>query len=501
MSLRRPTILIPLLLGALALATCPAPARAAAPAGFDANFTGATLRIDLDHTGNANEEIVALDRLYLEGDWAGARTKLVDTLQLGRYQARLLDGATGALLWSRGFDSYFGEWKTTSPAAAGVRRTYQESVRCPMPRRGAVLALDHRGADNQLAEVFRVAIDPSDPWIRRDPADQDLVVVEAHVGGAPASCLDVVILGEGYTAAQVDKFRADLARAAGALLGQQPFASLKDRINIRGVLKPSQESGCDEPTRGVFRNTALGCTFSSLDSERYLLTEDNRAIRDVARAVPYDVLSIMVNHARYGGGGIYNLFNTFTSDNQWHDYLFVHEFGHGFAGLADEYYSSSTSYTDFYPEGFEPVERNITRLVGGKPKWADKLDPALAVPTPWRKAEFDEMDNAYQKRRTELDQLVAKLMTTSAPQAEVDRALAESEDLSRVNQQRVDAWFAQQPQSGKVGVFEGAGYCSTGVYRSQLDCIMFSKGLKDFCAACGAGVREVLDATTDAPAK
>lgn len=473
------------------------PARAA----FDDDFTGATLRIDLAHTGNANEEIVALDRLYLEGDWAGARVKLVDTLELGRYRARLLDAATGALLWSRGFDSYFGEWKTTAPAAAGVRRTYQESVRCPMPRRAAVLALDHRGADNTLVEVFRTPIDPSDPWIRRDRRDGDLVTVTAHEGGAPAACVDLVILGEGYTAAETPRFKADVEHFASVLLGQEPFASLKDRVNIRGVLKPSQDSGCDEPTRGVFRNTALGCTFTSLGSERYLLTEDNRTIRDVAGAVPYDVLSIMVNTQRYGGGGIYNLFNTFTNANQWSSYVFVHEFGHGFAGLADEYYSSSTAYTDFYPEGFEPVERNITRLIGGKAKWADKLDPSLAVPTPWRKAEFDAMDNAYQQRRTELDALVAKLMTTGAPAAEVNKALAESEDLSLANQRKVDAWFAQQPENGKVGVFEGAGYCSTGVYRSQLDCIMFSKGLKDFCAACGTAVREMIEATTDDPVR
>jgi hypothetical protein len=484
-----------LLLVALAAAALPA------GAAFDDDFTGATLRVDLTHTGNANEEIVALDRLYLEPAWAGARTKLVDSLELGRYRARLLDASTGAVLWSRGFDSYFGEWKTTAPAAAGIRRTYQESVRCPLPRRSAVLALDQRGADNKLVEVFRANIDPSDPWIRRDRLDQDLVVVTAHRGGEPAACVDIAILGEGYLATDAALFEADVKHFAAALLGQEPFASLKDRINILGVLKPSQDSGCDEPTRGRYANTALGCTFNSLGSERYLLTEDNRAIRDVAGAVPYDVLSIMVNTTRYGGGGIYNLFNTFSARNQWSDYVFVHEFGHGFAGLADEYYSSSTAYTDFYPEGFEPVERNITRLIGGKAtwkaKWADKLDPSLAVPTPWRKAEFDAMDNAYQVRRTELDALVAKLMTTGAPAAEVNKALVESEDLSRSHQQKVDAWFAQQPENGKVGVFEGAGYCSTGVYRSQLDCIMFSKGLKDFCAACGAGVREVIAATTD----
>ena len=482
----------------LAAALLAVPALAAPAADtFAANFADATLRIDLDHTGNADEEIVALERLQLEGPWAGPRLKLVDTLELGRYRARLLDAATGELLWSRGYDAYFGEWKTTTPAGQGVRRTYHESVRCPLPLRAAVLAVDHRGGDNQLREVFRTDIDPRSPAVHRDPLDADLVTVEAHTGGPLPQCVDVVILGEGYTMDDTAKFAADVKRFAAMLLGAEPFASLKDRLNVRGVLKPSQERGCDEPTRGVYRNTALGCTFNSLGSERYLLTEDNRAIREAARAVPYDVLSIMVNHERYGGGGIYNLFNTFTSDNQWSGYVFVHEFGHGFAGLADEYYSSSTSYTDFYPAGVEPVERNITRLIEGKAKWAALLPAGAAVPTPWAKAEHDAMDQAYQQRRGELDALIAKLMTGGAPQAEVDAALKESEDLSRDHQAKLDAWFAKQPQFGKVGVYEGAGYCPTGVYRAQIDCIMFSKGLKDFCAACAAGIREVVEASTD----
>lgn len=485
----------------LALTLAPAPtARAAdkaAPSGFATRFNDATLRVDLNHTGAADEEIVALDRLHVEGPWAGARGKLVDTLDLGRYRARLLDAESGELLWSRGFDSYFGEWKTTAPAAAGVRRTYHESVRCPLPIRPAILALDHRGDDNELHEVFRTPVDPADPELRREPLDGDLVVVEAHVGGPTANCVDVVILGEGYTAADTAKFKADLQRFTAALLGQEPFRSLKSQVSVRGVLKPSQDSGCDEPSRGVDRRTALGCTFDSLGSERYLLTEDNRAIREAARAVPYDVLSIMVNHTRYGGGGIYNLFNTFTSDNQWSDYVFVHEFGHGFAGLADEYYSSSTAYTDFYPEGVEPVERNITRLAGGEPKWAALVPAGTPVPTPWAKAEYDAMDAEYQVKRGETNATIARLMTGKAPQPEIDAAIAAGEDLSRDHQARVDIWIAKQPQNGRVGVFEGAGYCPTGVYRSQLDCIMFTKGLKDFCAACGAGIREVTDACTD----
>jgi hypothetical protein len=464
----------------------------AAAAGFADRFLDETLRIDYHHTGAADEEIVALDRVYRQGAWAGSRTQLLDTLDLGRYYAKLYDAATGELIWSRGFDSYFGEWATTGPAAAGVRRTYHESVLAPYPRATVVFALEVRRA-GALQEIFRQEIDPAHYEVRRDPVDADIVVFDAAIGGDPHGCVDVVILGEGYTAADLVKFRTDMKHFAETLLGQPPFAALRDRFNVRGVLKPSQERGCDEPSRGVHVNTSLGCTFDSLGSTRYMLTEDNRAIRDVAAAAPYDVLSIMVNSERYGGGGIYNLFNTFTSDNQWSDYVFVHEFGHGFAGLADEYYSSSTSYNDFYPRGVEPAERNITALLpDGRPKWEALLAADTSVPTDWPKAEYEAMDGAYQQRRGELNDRIAHLMTSGAPAAEVEAAKAEGERLSWEQQQKVDAWFAQTGLLGKVGAYEGAGYCAEGMYRAELDCIMFTKGLKAFCTACAAGIREVV---------
>jgi len=476
------------LLATLALAT------AVSAAALDPS---ATLRIDYHHTGAVGEEIVSLDRFHREGEWPGPRADLIDRLDLGRYQAKLVDLATGELLYSRGFDSYYGEWKTTGPAADGVRRTYHETVRTPFPNAMAEFRLETRGDDGAFREIYRVVVDPNDVEIRKDPIDADIVVVEAHVGGDPAHCVDVVILGDGYTIADLSKFKQDVHRFATALLGQEPFASLTDRISVRGVLKPSQERGCDEPTRGVHRNTALGCTFNSLGSSRYMLTEDNRAIRDVARAAPYDVLSVMVNHDRYGGGGIYNLFNTFTSDNQWSEYVFVHEFGHGFAGLADEYYSSSTSYTDFYPEGYEPAERNITRLPDGRAKWHGLIDPATPIPTSWDKAEFDAMDADYMVGRAESTDRIAALMTGGAPQDEIETAIADGETLSRTHQDRLDAWFAEREAFGTIGVFEGGGYSSEGVYRSEIDCIMFTKGLKRFCAACAAGILEVVEQQTD----
>jgi hypothetical protein len=469
------------------------PAAAESPR-FDEYFVDETLRVDYFHTGDASAEIVSLDQLWRQGAWAGSRTRLIDDLGLGRYYTKVYDTATGRLLYAKGFDSYFGEWRTTGPAAEGVRRTYHESALVPYPQAPVRFVLETRDQDQALVEIFSVEIDPASFMIRRDPLPGGVIVVDGAVHGDSHARVDVAIVGEGYTLDQVDKFRADVERYTAVLLGHEPYRGLAEHFNIRGVLLPSQESGCDEPSRGVHRRTALGCTFDSLGSERYMLTEDNRAIRDVAGHVPYDVLYVMVNHERYGGGGIYNLFCTFTSDNQWSPYVFLHEFGHSFAGLADEYYSSSTAYNDFYPPGFEPNERNITALKDTAAlKWGDLRTADTALPTPWNKDVYDAMDRAYQNERARTNDRIAALMTAGADTVQIARAKEEGERLSKAHQDRVDAWFAVNSAATEIGAFEGAGYASTGLYRAQLDCIMFTKGLKPFCAACDRGIREIIE--------
>jgi hypothetical protein len=478
-------VLVPL--GALA---APAPG----DPDFDVFFRDETLRVDYYHTGNAQDEFAALDQVWRQGTWAGSRRHLIDRLGVGSYEARAYDAVTGALLFSRGFDSYFGEYRTTDEAGRGVRRTYHESVLMPLPKAKIRFTLEARGREGARHELLAVEIDP-DAWsVRRDPLPAGVTLVEAARHGDPHTMVDIAILAEGYTAAQEGKFRADLARFTRALLGHEPYASLADRFNVWGVFQPSQESGCDEPSRGIFRHTALGTTYDSLGSERYLLTEDNRAMRDIAAHAPYDVLYIMVNQERYGGGGIYNLFCTFVSDNQWSDYIFLHEFGHAFAGLADEYYTSSTAYNDFYPRGVEPVEANITALLDpANLKWRDLVTAGTPIPTPWEKAGFDAMDNAYQKLRGELNDRIETRMRDGAPAVEVEQLKEESEARSLAHAKKVDAYLARGAWAGRVGVYEGAGYSSEGLYRAQTDCIMFSKGIKPFCAACARHIALVVE--------
>ena len=460
---------------------------------FDQHFENANLRIDFHHTGNAVEEQVSVDRLYRQGQWAGPRSRLIDVLSIGGYLVQGRDSESHELLVSKSFDSYFGEYRTTPAAAAGNRRTYHESVLLPFPKRPMTVSLTARRRDGSSVKLIEIEVDPSSLEISREPPSANALVVESHIGGPPSTVVDIAILGEGYTQSEIEIFKTDLANATSSLLGHEPFASHRDHISIRGVLAVSADTGCDEPTRGVYRGTALGATFNSLGSERYLLTEDNRSLRDIAANVPYDALIIMVNHDRYGGGGIYNLFCTFTAHSKWSDYLLLHEFGHSFAGLADEYYSSSVAYNDFYPRGSEPVEANITALLDPESlKWKDLVTQGTEIPTPWEKESFDLEDAAYQKERTVLNEAIAKAVRSGAPEERVAELRAKEERHAAAHAEWAHKYLIASPWAGKVGAFEGAGYSATGLYRPMLDCLMFSRRVQPYCRVCERAVEAMV---------
>jgi hypothetical protein len=304
----------------------------------------------------------------------------------------------------------------------------------------------------------------------------------------------MAIIGEGYTNTEKFKFLEDLNRFTNILFDFEPFLSHKDKFNIYGLLKFSEDTGTDEPRANIYQSSVVNTTFNSMGSERYLLTEDNKSLRDIAAHVPYDALLIMVNHNRYGGGGIYNFFLTFTTDNQWHEYLFIHEFGHSFSGLADEYYTSSTAYVEFYPKGMEPVESNITALLNpDNLKWKSLVTKGTKLPTPWEKQKYDEMDIEYQKLRQKLNERIAKLKREKAPSDAIKKAEEESENHSKSHQEKMDQYLAKSKFVGIVGAFEGAGYDSEGLYRPMLDCLMFSKGKKPFCKVCQNAIIKVIN--------
>lgn len=461
---------------------------------FDDYFANQTLRIDYHHIGDAQTELITIDKIYEYGIWAGSTKNLIDNFNNGKYYVKVYDLSSNKLIFSKGFDSYFGEYQTSGNASKGIKKAYHESALIPLPRTKVKFTIEKRDAENKLKEIFIAEIDPLDVSIVKDRiADKDVKVFNSVYNGDPQKKVDVAIIGEGYTEDELGKFRADLEKFSQILFTQEPFKSNKEKFNIYGVYKFSEESGTDEPPADIFKNTILNSTFNSLGSERYLLTEDNKTLRDLAAHVPYDALYIMVNHKKYGGGGIYNWCCTFTTDNQWHKYLFLHEFGHSFAGLADEYYTSDTAYEDFYKPTVEPVEPNITALLDTtNVKWSKWLTKGIELPSYWEKKEYEEMDYKWQSERRVLNSKVAELKRNRVPKQEILEAEEEYDLKDKRHAEEVDRFLRKTKNFRKVGAFEGAGYLAKGLYRPMIDCIMFSKGDKPFCRVCEEAILKVI---------
>jgi hypothetical protein len=461
---------------------------------FEDHFTNETMRIDYHHTGDSKTEIFSIDKIYAYGTWAGNPKNLIDNFNNGKYYVKVYDAGSSKLIFSKGFDSYFGEYQTSSNASKGIKKAYHESALIPMPKEKIKFTIEKRDAENLLGEIFSIEIDPSDVMIVRDKIiDQAVKVFKPVYYGDPQKKVDVTIVGEGYTTKELGKFRSDLEKFSQILFTQEPFKSNKEKFNIYGVFKPSEESGTDEPPANIFKNTVLNSTFNSLASERYLLTEDNKTLRDLAAHVPYDALFIMVNHKRYGGGGIYNWCCTFTVDNQWHKYLFLHEFGHSFAGLADEYYTSDVAYDNFFKPSVEPVEPNITALLDtANVKWSKWLSKGIGLPSYWEKKEFEEMDYKWQSERRTLNTNLAELKRNRAPKNEILEAEEEYNLKDKQHAIEVDLFLQKTKNYRKIGAFEGAGYLPKGLYRPMIDCIMFSKGDKPFCRVCEEAILRVI---------
>ncbi len=467
---------------------------------FDDYFSDSTMRIDYHHIGDSEMELITIDKIYQYGTWAGSLKNLLDQFNNGKYYVKIYDAESGKLIYSKGFDSYFGEYKSSAEAAEGIKKAFQETALIPYPKKEIKFSIERRKKDKTMEEFFSTVIDPSDIMIvREEIKDSQVKIVESEINGDPHNKVDVVFVGEGYTKNEEEKFRSDLNKFTEIFFKPEPYKSNREKFNVYGVYKPSEETGVDEPRADIYKNTVLDATFNSMGSERYLLTENNKTLHDLAGHVPYDAIFVMTNHSRYGGGGIYNFFCTFTTDNQWQDYLLIHEFGHSFAGLADEYYTSEVSYNDFYPPGVEPVEPNITALLDkDNLKWKELKTPGVEIPTPWLKKRFDESDLSWQKTRREMNDNVAELKRKNASGEEIKKAEEDYANADKTHAEKIDEFFEESEFKGVVGAFEGAGYASEGLYRPMLDCIMFTKGGdKPFCKVCQKAIERVINHYAD----
>ncbi|MFH2142647.1 MAG: M64 family metallopeptidase [Bacteroidota bacterium] len=390
---------------------------------FNKYFEQGVIRVDFNLSGNDQSEEVFLIQIKKEPLWGGSKVNLIDTFNFGEFKYSVFDSISGQLIYSGGFCTLFQEWQATLEAEK-IKRSFYETVTFPFPIASVRLEIAKRNKSGVFNNIFELYINPKDIFIKTDmvKADTDRI----RYNGEPDKNLDIAFLPDGYTRSEMKKFRSDVNRFAGYLFSDPAFAEFKDKINIWAVMAPSDESGTDIPGDGIWKNTVLNTSFYTFGSDRYLTTFDIRSVRDLAANVPYDQIYILVNTDIYGGGGVYNYYSLTSTDNYSSKEVFLHEFGHGLAGLADEYYTSEVSVEDYYDLKLEPWEANITTLVDFDSKWKNMLDKNTPVPTP--------MSEKYLR---------------------------------------------------KVGVFEGAGYSAKGIYRSYSDCMMMSLGaLEGFCPVC-----------------
>jgi hypothetical protein len=464
----------PLALAALGLVAGASSAAPAAPGAAPRTF-----RVDLFHTGNASEERFALDRLVLEPlPWPGNPARPIDETNTGKYLFEVRDRASNRLLYSRGFSSIYGEWETT-PEAKEQHRTFHESLRFPRPAAPVQLLLKKRDARTQLfREAWSLPVDPQDPNVDDAAPAPAGPLIELQKSGEPAGKADLLILGDGYTAAERGKFEKDARRLLEILFAVSPFKERRGDFNVWGLSPAAAESGISRPSTGVHRRSPLGATYDAFGSERYILTFDNRSFREAASQAPYEFVEVLVNGQTYGGGGIFNLYSTVAADSLWAPYIFVHELGHHIAGLADEYFTSASVYEGQGPERLEPWEPNAT-IDPQAAKWKELIAPGTPLPTPWDEPGFLSWQSAVQAQRR-------KIRAERRPESAMDALFAEEKKESARR-------LGGEKHAQAVGAFEGANYESKGYYRPQADCIMFTRDDVPFCAVCQRALGRMID--------
>lgn len=399
---------------------------------FDDYFIEKSLRIDLLHAGNFESSHFYLDNLKKEPFWGGSKTNLLDKFDYGEHKVIVKDKSTGKEIYSRGYSTLFQEW-ASSPEAKTVSKSFFETITVPYPKNPVIIEVYGRSKKTNFEKVFEFEVNPGSYFI--SPELSKKYPSKKIIDNGPVSeKVDIVFLADGYTESEMEKFRKDADRMAGYFFSNSPFKENKDKFNFWIVESPSAETGTDFPKEKVYKNTIINSSFSTFDVDRYLMTYDIKTVRDLAANVPYDQIIILVNSDVYGGGGVYNYYSITSVDDDFSDFVIVHEFGHAFGCLADEYYTSEVGVEDYYDLKIEPYEPNITTLVNFDKKWKSMVESGTPVPTP------ETPDN-----------------------------------------------------KNKVGVYEGGGYVAKGVYRPYIDCTMKSRLRDGFCPVCRKALTEMIE--------
>jgi hypothetical protein len=396
-------------------------------------FTDKACRVDFQFCGNNSETSAFLERIKQEPYWGGRRLHLSDDINLGQYRMLVFDSLSNQLIYSSGFSTLYFEWQST-PEAKKVNKSFEQSVQFPYPKNAVRVTIEKRADFDKWKALLQFEFSPVDKLIVRN-ANVQAQVKAIYKTNDSSKAIDIAVIAEGYTAKQKDKFFKDAQKLADNLFTHNPFSTYKNRINIYAIAAVSDESGISMPHKDNWKSTAVGSHFYTFYEPRYLTSPHMYKIRDYAALVPYDAIYILANTSEYGGGGIYNFYALASADSQRaQTEVVVHEFGHSFAGLADEYFRQGTDVLDgMYNLKEEPWEPNISPLVNFEAKWKKDLPSDIQIPTPIT-------------------------------------------DESKT----------------KIGVFEGGGYLTKGMYRPCYDCRMRTNEAKSFCPVCEKAIEKVI---------
>jgi hypothetical protein len=421
---------------------------------FNQNFNDSTLRVDYIFGGGPDGNTVLLDRQSKTPGWYGKRHHLSELPLQGNGSIMMTDPVSGDTLYRASFSSLFQEW-VNIPEAQEIRRSFENTFLLPLPKKEADITITLNDNRHQPIASHRHRYRPDDELVAippKSPYHSEYV----HKGGDPTNAIDIAMIAEGYTPEEKDTFIADASRMAKEILKYEPFASRSDRFNFIAVMVPSEESGVSVPLEKQWKNTAFGSHYSTFYSSRYLTSPKVKAMHDALTGIPYEHVMVLVNTERYGGGGIYNSYQMAATHNEHSLPVTVHEFGHSFGGLADEYFYIGEE-DGTYPLDIEPWEPNITTMVDFSSKWQDMVKPGTPIPTP------SEADNLTRDQKM-------KKAAKNAKGKNNKKAPTET-----------------------VGAFEGGGYKAKGVYRPVETCRMRDNYHPKFCPVCEASLARLID--------
>lgn len=397
---------------------------------FEQFFENKTLRIDYKHIGNSQLEKIEVEDYHVGAQWEGTTSHLIEPKRLGGLVFEAFDALSGQLIYSRSHDCLFSEYRTTEKGEKEIG-TFEECVRMPLPKMMVKYKFTSYDRHNIPTELYQGVFDPQSTAYKNITKQNK--VKNLHIGGPVNKALDILFIPDGYAKSDKKKMKSDFKKFTSYIMNCSPYKYMNKHVNIRAIEAFSEESGITDPNQNVYKKTLLNCSYNVIEVDRYLMCLEVWKMHEIADDAPYDFIILLCNSPKYGGGGIYNFYCTVNNEDVNSNYVIVHEMGHLIGGLADEYYTSEVSVRDFYPEGVEPVEPNLTTLVDFDAKWKNMLDSDTPVPTP-----------------------------------------------------------ATKEYKDKLGVYEGGGYVAEGVYRPVQECTMHQIKYDHFCPVCLKALEEAI---------